>query len=188
MLPLLIAAAALLLVSGKKKKSSSSGGSDDVGLLEGVISATTATGADVGNPWEICPRPTGSSRKTFAAYGLDGECMVFWDDNTWGVARNHIDSELAKLTPEKRAKICELGECVPDLYTLDPDLSACQWVSTPEAIELVRAVVISMYPQLAETQLPPPESSNKMRYFPGLVWQLVWAEMQKHHCGYKPVT
>ena len=98
MLPLLIGVAALFVISsGKKKKSPSSdgGGSDlpDIGLIKGKV-----INQDIGTPWAQCEPPGGYGKLTFAAYGADGKCMVFWDAGTRSVARAHMEAEMAKLS------------------------------------------------------------------------------------------
>ena len=179
-------AAALILLSGGKKKSSSKGGGggNGNGGLSRVSVKVPGGSGDTGEAWSRCKPPAGSSKKTFAAYGQDKKCMVFWDENTWHVARQHIDIEYAKLSKEDQQRVCNAGECVPDPYHADPVL-ACQWEESPEAVELVKKVVFTMYPALHEeykigrVQFPPVEATAK--YFHAMVWKFVYGEMQSHN-------
>jgi hypothetical protein len=190
------AAALILLSGGKKKSSSKSGGGNGGGGVSGIgrvamkIPGGPGSG-DTGAPWSWCEPPAGSSKKTFAAYGMDKKCMVFWDDNTWQVARQYIDIEYAKLSKEDQQRVCAAGECVPDPYAADPTLF-CEWEDSPEAVELVKKVVFAMYPTLQDGvnmgRISFPPVAGTTPYFPSMAWKFVYGEMQKHICGFVPVT
>lgn len=189
MLPiLLIGGAALVLLSGGKKKSSgkSGGGTDPggTGSKGGRLTMSPNTGPVTGEPWESCSPPVGSPKRTFAAYGKDRKCMIFWGPSTWEVAQAFIESDLSKLSQAQRDEICSHGECVPDPYAVNPDLF-CEWTDNPAMVAAVKRVCIAMYPQLEAASFPPVETST---YFPAMVWKFVWAEYAKYHCGFEPVT
>ncbi|GAF73809.1 unnamed protein product [marine sediment metagenome] len=184
---LLIGGAVVALLAGKKKKSSSkSGGGSDPGPDGGfdrLTIKTSTTSPKVGEPWDHCDPPAGSPKKTHAAYGKNGECMVFWGPETWDVARSFIEAEMNRLSPQERDEICNHGECVPDPYAVDPHLF-CEWNDNPKAIAAVKRIAVAMYPQL-EPALP---LEKNPQYFPAIVWQFLWYELAKYQCGFEPVT
>jgi len=191
---ILIGAAGLLLVAsgGKKsskKKGSGGGGGTDPGPVTGKL-VITGSAPKVGKPWDACEPPPGSSSKTYAAYGKDGKCMVFWDESAWDTARAYIDAELAKLTEEERAAMCSADNCVPDPYAVDPELF-CEWTESPERIDFLRSVISKMYPQLKDYNFPPEPARGPgtgAQYFPAMVWKFVQGTFTYEYCGFHPVT
>lgn len=185
MLPLLIAAAALLVISGgKKKKGSSSGGGDapvDIGLIKGTV-----IDQDVGTPWAQCEPPGGDKLFTFAAYGADGKCMVFWDPNTRDVARAYIEAEMALLSDVEQEEACGHGACNPDPYAGNPELF-CEWQDNPKGTEVIIRVITKMYPQLSSESFPMPYSLG-VSFFPATVWTFVSQTFLTDICGFNKVT
>lgn len=187
MLPLLIGVAALFVISsGKKKKSSSSsdgGGSElpSIGLLQ-----ATVIDQEVGTPWDRCDPPGGYKKGVYAAYGSDGKCMVFWDPSTKGVAKSHIEAEMAKLSEAERTEVCAPGVCNPDPYSADPELF-CKWEDNPKSTEFIRKVIVKMYPQLSTAAFPMPYDVGSL-FFPSTVWTLVSRMFLTDFCGFNPVT
>lgn len=185
MLPILIAAAALLVLSGgKKKKSSPSNGGDapiDIGLIKG-----SAIDQDIGTPWDQCEPPGGNKLSTFAAYGADGKCMVFWDADTRDVTRAHIEAEMAKLSEAERVEACGPGACNPDPYASDPELF-CEWADNPKSIEVIIRVITNMYPQLSGQEFPMPYNVG-VSFFPATVWTFVSQTFLTDICGFNKVT
>lgn len=170
---------ALLLVTGKKKGSKASapesgGGGDSGGGGGGKGSKTgrisTKKKEDIGKPWDTCDPPPGSRLGTYAAYGKDGKCMVFWDVGTPKVVRTYIDQHVAQMSKAQKDAICD-----------DSHESGY----APAAVVLAEKIIKEMYPQLELVKFPPTE---KMQDYPRLVWSLVYREILHHHCGYVAET
>lgn len=185
MLPILIAAAALLVLSGGKKKKSSPSNGGDAPIDIGIIKAKVIN-QDIGTPWDQCEPPGGNKLFTFAAYGADGKCMVFWDANTRDVTRAHIEAEMAKLSEAERVEACGPGACNPDPYASDPELF-CEWADNPKSIEVIIRVITKMYPQLEGQQFPMPYNVG-VSFFPATVWTFVSQTFLTDICGFNKVT
>lgn len=186
MLPLLIGIGALFVISsGKKKKSSSSSNGGDTSIDIGLIRGTTID-QGLGTPWERCDPPGGYGQFTFAAYGDDGQCMVFWDAGTRAVARAHMEAEMAKLSEAERVDACGPGACNPDPYASDPELF-CEWEDNPKSIEVIIRVITKMYPQLSGQEFPMPYNVG-VSFFPATVWTLVSQAFLTDICGFNKVT
>ena len=189
MLPLLIGVAAILLISGKKKRSSSSSVAPDTRPPapqgpSGRFKMGPVT--KIGTPWDQCEPPGGNKLFTFAAYGADGKCMVFWDANTRDVTRAHIEAEMAKLSEAERVEACGPGACNPDPYASDPELF-CEWADNPKSIEVIIRVITKMYPQLEGQQFPMPYNVG-VSFFPATVWTFVSQTFLTDICGFNKVT
>lgn len=190
MLPYIIMIGGALLVLGGGGKSSGkkkSGG--DPGSSTPIAGVMLASDIEAKHPikkeaWERCEPPAGSPHHTYAAYGQDLKCMVFWRPDTWDTVISHIQLELNKLSKKERDQLCSADDCEPDPYSIDPELF-CNWVVDPRREAFIRKIVAKLYPQLANTKLPP--SANEP-YFPKIVYSLIAGTFVEHFCGFNLTT
>lgn len=181
---LLVGVGALLLAGGRKKKGSSVEKPEEEGGSSprpggGGAPARIGVGAKPGKPWDTCDPPKNSRLGTYAAYGSDGKCMVFWDKSTGAIVRSHIDAVLANMSNNEKNSICNAQE---DGYS-------------QTAVALAIRIIKDMYPQLSEVNFPPDpdiqgvQNPDKyMKFFPRMVWTLVYREVLEHACGYQHIT
>lgn len=186
--PLLLGAAALLVL-GKKKSTTSGGepgyapggpGGGPSGGGGGVTSIKRISAAPGKvNAWGYCAPPAGSPKGTYAALGPNGECVVFWNPQTWKVMRDILSSEFSKLSNMQKKDICNLDECIPNPYASEAELF-CEWKPNPRREAFVIRSIGKAFPQLGSENFPANDSSP---YFPKMVWTFASNLFASEFCG-----
>lgn len=195
MLPILLVAAGALLLAGRKKKSKKTSSSRTAPSADKLLARHVLINGqnddDAPQAGSRCDPPKGSPEFTFAAYGRDGKCHVFWEPGTENVARQFIDQELGKLSKQKQDALCARDRCRPDPYSIEPEL-LCEWIENPDRIAFIKKVVLAMYDgQIQPTSLPPRKQNNVGQggstYFIEMVWRLVSSVFATKYCGFNVV-
>lgn len=168
--------------SGKKKSGNSGGGNTVAGTM--MIANIDTMHPIKKEPWERCKPPAGSPPHTYAAYGQDLKCMVFWRPDTWNTVITTIQLELSKLPKKERDALCSADECEPDPYSIDPELF-CKWTVDPKREAFIQDIILKLYPQLRDANIPPTVSDP---YFPKMVYTLTAGTFAEHFCGFNLTT
>lgn len=190
MLPVILAiGGALLIFGGKKSSSGKKSGESGSGGNTPIIATMTAVNINSDHPikkepWERCKPPSGLPDHTYAAYGKDLECMVFWKPDTWSTVISYIQIELNKLSESERDRLCSADECEPDPYSIDPELF-CRWTVDPKREAFIQDIILKLYPQLKDANLPPKVDDP---YFPKMVYTLTAGTFAEHFCGFNLTT
>lgn len=206
--PIILLLGGALLLAGKKRKRSSKistgspervpkapdgeeppipPGSSGKGSGGGLsISAALTAPAPYGKLWEKCKVPDGSPTGTYAAFGTQGECIVFWNPQTWILMGDFIDKEFSKLSKKKRNKICKLDDCIPNPYApgMDSELF-CEWKPNPDRERFVAKIVQAAFPQLKDYSFP---TTKQDPFFPKMVWTFTSNLFASQICGIGRVT
>lgn len=197
---ILLFGGALLLASRKRRKPKSAAsqeppvppggawpdsGPSSGGGLSGM-SSTIAARVPFGKLWEQCKAPPGSPTGTYAAFGPQGECVVFWNPQTWISMGDFLEAEFAKLSKKQRNKICKPDDCIPNPYAPGMDSEIfCEWKPNPDREKFVIRIVQAAFPQFKEYQFPTSEGDP---FFPRMVWTFTNNIFASAICGIGRVT
>lgn len=199
--PIILLLGGALLVAGKKRKrssksSSSNGGEPPVSPGEGWPSGPSSAGLtgpmniaaapSRGKVWEQCEASQGSAVGTYAAFGPQGECVVFWNPQTWVLMAEFLDAEFFKLSNKQKKKICKPDDCIPnpDAPSMESELF-CEWKPNPDREKFVANLVKSAFPQLKDYDFPADQGAP---FFPRMVWAFTNNLFASQICGFGRIT
>jgi len=184
-IPLIVVGGAIVVFGGGKRGSKKSGGGSSSPDPIGAVIARIDTSHPIEKkPWSRCRPPAGSPKGTYAAYDENLSCVVFWRPETTEIVTGYMRSELDKLPSAERDALCSPDNCKDDPYAIDPSMS-CNWVVDPNREAFIRGAVISLFPQLRDSRLPPLDSDP---YFNKMVYTLIAGTFTEGFCGFNLVT
>lgn len=205
LIPLLFGAAALLVLSKKKsapppaegeepdyQPGSGGGGGVPPGPSGGLGGRVVNTLGSRYTPakssidvWGKCAPPAGSPVGTYAALGLKGECVVFWNPGTWSVMSDILGAEFKKLSKSNQKSICKADECIPNPFAEGDSDLFCQWRANPKREAFIINGIAKAFPQLAHETFPP---NGDTKHFPKMVWTFTSNLFSSEFCGIGRVT
>lgn len=202
-LPLLVVAGVAMFAgaSGKKagRKTASGTATKQVAtpgpLQEGTevyVALGTVEPSDEPVFGAICGPGSERQAGVWSAYSQNGECLVFWDEDTDAAMTYYIQEafEQSGFTLEE--------VCAPapgweeDPFSSDPDVLA-SWVPNPIQVDLLKQALAKAYPQIPSDHLPPvealgPGDERVTVDYVEVVWVFAMSILLREICGYVPVT
>lgn len=192
-LPILLLGGAAIMMLGGKKKTGAKDKDEDTGVQKVPFQEVPFEGSGVGprprpegisqfaapskpkKRWGYCQGPEG----TVAAYDSEGNCVPFWDENSWEYVADFVKKEYEDWDEE----ICLEGHWEKDPFSGSEE--AADWKVPEEFTRFLRHIIPKMRFNIPATELPPTEGSS---YYVKVVWRFVGDVIYTEICGWHRVT
>ncbi len=139
----------------------------------------------------ICGPASERQAGVWSAFGHQGECLVFWDNDTEAAMTYYIQQAFDQSGYTLEEVCAPAPGWEGDPFDPDPEVTAT-WIPNPFQIELLKQALAKAYPQIPSDELPPKEV-----HAPGVVgtvdyvevvWVFAMSILLRDICGYVPVT
>ncbi len=139
----------------------------------------------------ICGPASERDAGVWSAYAQNGECFVFWDQDT-DVAMTYYIQQAFEESGYSLEEVCAPAPgWEGDPFDPDPASSAA-WIPNQIQIALLKKALATSYPQIPADMLPPPEVLGPqdvgVEDYVQVVWVFALSILLREVCGYMPVT
>ena len=140
---------------------------------------------------DVCGTAEDRERGVWSAYNNQGQCLVFWDEETDESMTYYIQQAFEQSGHSLEDACAPAPGWEPDPFAKTPEASA-EWIPNPIQIDILKKALARAYPQIPTDMLPPPEvlgpGDEGIPAYMGVVWTFAMSILLREICGYVPVT